>query len=78
MELACYLTERYDERNRLFDALKGTLDRIRKSLSGKADKAYNRRDAEGTTETERAYADGEGHAYGIASDEVRQARPLDE
>ena len=61
----------------MLDALNSTLGRLRKSLSEKADEAYAERDASGTDEAQ-AYAAGESHAYGIASDEVRAAQAEDD
>ena len=55
------------------DVLTTELTRLRKLLSAKADTAYHERDAEGVSDRARAYAEGEGHAYGIASDEARAA-----
>jgi hypothetical protein len=61
----------------MLDQVVGTLRRLRNSLSGKAEQAYKDRDAaEGSTE--EAYADGEAHAYGDASDEVRKAETDEE
>ena len=58
----------------MLDTLKGTLARLRRSLSAKADQAYRDRDARGATDKDKVYAEGEGHAYGVASDEVRIAQ----
>ena len=55
------------------DVLTTKLTRLRKLLSAKADDAYRERDATGVSERAQAYAEGEGHAYGIASDEARAA-----
>jgi hypothetical protein len=53
--------------------LNETLKRLRASLSRKADDAYTDRD-KATTPCEAKYAEGEGHAYGVAEDEIRQAQ----
>ena len=58
----------------MLEVLKTTLERLRKSLSDKADIAYAERDAKGVSPEDQAYAAGESHAYGIASDEVRAAQ----
>ena len=55
-----------------------TLDRLRSSLSDKADQAYKERDAMGASEMDQVYAAGEAHAYGVSSDEVRSAEREDE
>jgi hypothetical protein len=52
--------------------LRRTLARLRKSLSGKAEQAYAERDAPGATSAEKDHAAGEGEAFGIASDDVRE------
>ncbi len=57
----------------MLDVMKRTLNRLRASLTGRADQAYMDRDREGATMREQDYAAGEAHAYGIASDEVRDA-----
>jgi len=58
--------------------LKQVLDRLRTSFSGRADQAYEDRDAAKGSAEKAAYAEGEGHAYGIASDEVRDAQDENE
>jgi len=50
------------------------LQKLRESLSTGADEAYQRRDAAFDDSTAEAYAAGEAHAYGDASDQVRQAQ----
>jgi len=45
------------------------LDRLRKTLSRRADQAYEDRDSAQDLRAE-AYAEGEGHAYGVAEDDV--------
>ena len=57
----------------VLDVLKTRLTRLREVLSANADKAYRERDDEGVSDRDRAYAAGEGHAYGIAADKVRSA-----
>ena len=57
----------------VLDVLKTKVTRLREVLSANADKAYRERDAAGVSDRDRAYAEGEGHAYGIASDELRRA-----
>jgi hypothetical protein len=57
----------------VLDVLKTKLTRLGEVLSANADKAYRERDEEGVSDRARAYAAGEGHAYGIASDKVRSA-----
>lgn len=57
----------------MFDRLTTTLRRLRLTLSGKAEQAYKDRDAASHDSRAEAYSEGEGHAYGVASDEVRDA-----
>lgn len=57
----------------MLDVLTKTLTRLRQSLTGKAEQAYKDRDAPGATSTEQHFAAGEGHAYGVAADEVHEA-----
>ena len=57
----------------MLETVKETLERLRKSLVGKAEQAYIDRDTGGNTSTEQAYAAGQGQAYGAASDEIRAA-----
>jgi hypothetical protein len=61
---------------RLLDRLKGVLEGLRESLSGKAEQAYGERDAAQKGMDKRAadYAEGEGHAYGVAEGEIRDAQ----
>lgn len=55
-----------------------TLHRLRSSFSRKAERAYAERDAaRGDSQTE-AYAQGEGHAYAVAEEEVREAEKEEE
>jgi hypothetical protein len=60
----------------VLDRLKDILEGLRESLSGKADQAYVERDAAQKGMDKRAadYAEGEGHAYGIAEGEIRDAQ----
>lgn len=53
--------------------LRTKLSRLRVQLSAKAYNAYDERDSLRTSEIAQAYAAGEAHAYGDASDEVRAA-----
>jgi hypothetical protein len=62
----------------VLNVFKQTLERLRRSLSGKADQAYKERDARGATAAEREFSAGEAHAYGVASDEVRDAEEENE
>ena len=55
----------------MLDALKKTLGRLRQTLNGKAEQAYEDRDDRDATDHEQSFAAGEGHAYGVAADEVR-------
>ena len=59
--------------HKVLDRAKTTLKKLRGSFNTKADRAYRERDAEGASTAEQAYAAGEGHAYGDASDGVRAA-----
>ena len=54
------------------EGVRETLSRLRSIFSVRAEDAYEHRDAAGTPE-EHAYAEGEAHAYGVASDQVREA-----
>ena len=58
----------------MLDILKRTLARLRETLTGRADQAYKDRDQAGASIREQDYAAGEAHAYGVASDEVREAQ----
>ena len=60
----------------MLDRLKGVLDGLRESLSGKAEQAYTERDAaqKGMDKRSADYAEGEGHAYGVAEGEIRDAQ----
>lgn len=64
----------------LLDTLQSVLGSLRTSLSRKAENAYADRDTarEDSSPLDEAYADGEGHAYGVASDEVREAEKRQE
>jgi len=62
----------------MLDQLKEILAKLRRSLSGKAEDAYDDRDAAGGDSRREAYASGEAHAYGVAADEVRQAEDADQ
>lgn len=57
----------------MLDRLATTLRRLRLTLSGKAEQAYKDRDAASDDSRAEAYSEGEGHAYGVASDEIRDA-----
>jgi hypothetical protein len=57
-----------------FKTILGTL---RRSFSGQAEDAYDSRDSAVDAE-DAAYADGEAHAFGLASDEVRRAEDKDD
>ena len=57
----------------MLDQLRNTLSRLRGSLAQKAEDAYSDRDAADGGSFAEAYAKGEAHAYGVASDEVRTA-----
>ncbi len=57
----------------MLEPLRKILDRLRTSFSGQAERAYEDRDAEDEGSQRAAYAAGESHAFGVASDEVRQA-----
>lgn len=52
---------------------KVVLARLRGSLSDKAEDAYSDRDAAEPNSQAEAYAEGEGHAYGVAEGEVLDA-----
>ena len=54
----------------MIQPLKRVLDTLQSKLSGRAEQAYKDRDSMRTQEA-RSYADGEAHAYGVASDDVR-------
>ncbi len=61
----------------MLDQMKEVLARLRRSLSGKAEDAYDDRDAAGGDSRREAYASGEAHAYGVAADEARDAEAAD-
>jgi len=48
-----------------------TMQGLRRSLLGMAEDAYTERDRAQTSSAAR-YAEGEGHAYGIAANEIRK------
>jgi hypothetical protein len=48
-----------------------TMQGLRRSLLGMAEDAYTERD-NAQTPGAATYADGEGHAYGIAADQIRK------
>lgn len=58
----------------MIDLLRKTLRRLRAGFSKKAEQAYRDRDAARDRSHAQAYAAGEAHAYGVASDEVRDAQ----
>jgi hypothetical protein len=53
--------------------LKTTLERLRTTFTSRAEKAYKERDAADFSSDAEFYAAGEAHAFGVASDEVREA-----
>ncbi len=55
-----------------FEALEDTLLGLKRSLVGKAEQAYEERDA-ATEDSKAAYAQGEAHAYAVALAEIRDA-----
>lgn len=57
----------------MLDSAKGTLGRLRKLFAAGSEMAYSDRDAAEGASRDEAYAEGEGHAYGIAEGEVRKA-----
>lgn len=57
--------------------LKAALERLQRTLSGRAEQALKERDAASRPTSSRDFAAGEAHAYGIAAEDVRQAQ-LDE
>ena len=48
-----------------------TMQALRRALLTMAEEAYAERDRAQTTHAAR-YADGEGHAYGVAANEIRK------
>ena len=54
--------------------LRSALERLRKTLANRAERAYADRDTQGMTAPARAYAAGEAHAYGTAEQDVRDAQ----
>jgi hypothetical protein len=54
------------------DTLEDALLQLRESLAGKAEQAYEERDA-ATEDSKAAYAQGEAHAYAVASAEILDA-----
>jgi hypothetical protein len=58
--------------------LRETLRKLRASLSGKAEDAYRDRDAARSRSNEESFAAGEAHAYGDASDQVREAQDAED
>jgi hypothetical protein len=66
----------------VLNQLRVTLRRLRETLSGKAEQAYRDRDAanlstKDSAKQDSAYAAGEGHAYGVAEEEIREAEQED-
>ena len=55
----------------MLNRLRGALKRLRGSFDQSAEDAYGRRDDREASSREASYADGEAHAYGMASDRVR-------
>ena len=58
----------------MLDQLKRVLDRLRATVSGRADQAYADRDDEGASDEAQMYASGEAHAYSVAEEDVRKAQ----
>ena len=58
----------------MFNQLTSALERLRETLGGRTEKAYNDRDKQGISDHERSYAEGEAHAYGVAEADVRAAQ----
>lgn len=58
----------------MFEPLKRVLGGLRRSFTGQAERAYDERDDDGSSMRESAYAAGEGHAFGVASDAVKEAQ----
>ena len=58
--------------------VKRVLGRLRMTLSGRVEQAYEDRDAEGASATARSYAAGEAHAYGVAEEDVLRAEKDEE
>lgn len=54
--------------------VRDTMSRLQGLFSGKAERAYKRRDKAEPESHIESFADGEAHAYGVASDDVREAR----
>ena len=50
-----------------------TMQGLRRSLLGMAEDAYTERDRAQTSNAAR-YAEGEGHAYGVAAEEIRKVQ----
>lgn len=57
----------------MLEPLRVVLRRLQGLLSGKAEKAYARRDTAEPGSPAASYADGEAHAYGVASDDARKS-----
>ncbi len=57
----------------MISRLKEILDRLRDSLSAKAENAYKERDEAQQDSRAESYSAGEAHAYGVSADEVREA-----
>jgi len=58
----------------LLDQLTRVLDRLRATVSGRADQAHADRDEEGASGEAQMYAAGEAHAYSVAEEDVREAQ----
>ena len=54
-----------------------TMEGLRRSLLGMAEDAYAERDHAQTAHAAR-YADGEGHAFGIAAEQIRKIQKTTE
>ena len=54
--------------------LGSVLGKLRQTLDDRVEQAYRDRDAKGTPLSAQWFAAGESHAYGVALDDLRQAR----
>lgn len=58
----------------MLERIREILKNLQVLLSSKAERAYKRRDEATNDSHAESYADGEAHAYGVASDAARESR----
>ena len=62
----------------MLNRLRGALERLRGSFDQSTEDAYARRDDRDLSSRASSYAEGEAHAYGMASDKVRSEQADEE